>query len=173
MQTFLPFPNLKKSIICLDNKRLGKQRVESRQILDIITGIKPLSNWRFHPIVIMWEGYTDALKKYYNYSIDEWIRRGFKNTMIKYDTPEKVKLPYWFKDDQFHISHQSNLTRKYPEWYSNFWSTSPDMPYHWFTKAIFKQTADNITYCITRFTIDTEKHHRKIIEVKYFDYPLQ
>jgi len=33
MQTFLPYPDLRDSVACLDNKRLGKQRVEAMQIL--------------------------------------------------------------------------------------------------------------------------------------------
>jgi len=38
MQTFLPFPDFKKSASCLDYKRLGKQRVEGLQILNAIQG---------------------------------------------------------------------------------------------------------------------------------------
>jgi len=33
MQTFLPYKDFVKSVRCLDNKRLGKQRVEAYQIL--------------------------------------------------------------------------------------------------------------------------------------------
>lgn len=33
MQTFLPYPDFAQSAACLDNKRLGKQRVECLQIL--------------------------------------------------------------------------------------------------------------------------------------------
>jgi len=35
MQTFLPFPDFAESAKCLDNRRLGKQRVEAKQILRI------------------------------------------------------------------------------------------------------------------------------------------
>ena len=38
MQTFLPYPDFKKSASCLDYKRLGKQRVEGLQILNAIQG---------------------------------------------------------------------------------------------------------------------------------------
>ena len=37
MQTFLPYKSFVKSLNCLDNKRLGKQRVEAMQILNAIT----------------------------------------------------------------------------------------------------------------------------------------
>lgn len=39
MQTFLPYPSIIKSLRCLDNKRLGKQRVETLQILRALRGI--------------------------------------------------------------------------------------------------------------------------------------
>ena len=42
MQTFLPYPDIQKSLESLDNKRLGKQRVESYQIISAITGRKRL-----------------------------------------------------------------------------------------------------------------------------------
>lgn len=35
MQTFLPFPDFARSAKVLDNKRLGKQRIEAKQILEI------------------------------------------------------------------------------------------------------------------------------------------
>jgi uncharacterized protein (DUF2132 family) len=36
MQTFMPYPSFRKSLDCLDNKRLGKQRVEAKQIYNIV-----------------------------------------------------------------------------------------------------------------------------------------
>ena len=45
MQTFLPLPNLRKSLKCLDNKRLGKQRVETFQLLCAL-GFGPALNER-------------------------------------------------------------------------------------------------------------------------------
>ncbi len=38
MQTFLPYSDFRKSLESLDNKRLGKQRVEAYQIISAITG---------------------------------------------------------------------------------------------------------------------------------------
>jgi hypothetical protein len=61
MQTFLPYPDLQKSVQCLDYKRLGKQRVEALQILNILRG-KPTKSGKSykgyinHPIVNMWKG---------------------------------------------------------------------------------------------------------------------
>ncbi len=38
MQTFLPYTDFKQSARCLDYKRLGKQRLEARTILNILEG---------------------------------------------------------------------------------------------------------------------------------------
>jgi hypothetical protein len=38
MQTFLPYSDITESMRVLDNKRLGKQRVETYQIISAITG---------------------------------------------------------------------------------------------------------------------------------------
>ena len=78
MQTFLPYPDFEKSLRALDYRRLGKQRVEAYQIL---RAIKHGGGWRNHPAVKMWRGHVNALKRYHNMCIDEWVRRGFRNTM--------------------------------------------------------------------------------------------
>jgi hypothetical protein len=75
MQTFLPYPDFKKSLQALDYRRLGKQRVEAYQI---IRAIKYGSGWQHHPAVTMWRGHINALKRYYNLSLDEWIGRGYR-----------------------------------------------------------------------------------------------
>ena len=38
MQTFLPHPEFDESAACLDYKRLGKQRLEAKTIIDILDG---------------------------------------------------------------------------------------------------------------------------------------
>ena len=52
MQTFLPYSDFEQSLSCLDNKRLGKQRVESMQILNILTGIFALIFWLVSSVLI-------------------------------------------------------------------------------------------------------------------------
>lgn len=59
MQTFLPYSSFSKSASVLDNKRLGKQRVECLQILKALSD--PAYGWQNHPAVKMWKGYTDRL----------------------------------------------------------------------------------------------------------------
>jgi len=40
MQTFLPYPDFKRSAQVLDRQRLGKQRVENLQLMTALTGVK-------------------------------------------------------------------------------------------------------------------------------------
>ena len=137
MQTFLPYSDFRKSLESLDNKRLGKQRVESYQIISAITGRpkkngQPYKGWTSHPCSVMWRDYVNALKQYYNDCIDVWKSRGFKNTM-EYETIEgEFVLPHWLGDDEFHSSHRSNLLRKDFEYYTKHgWTDNPDDPYVW------------------------------------------
>jgi hypothetical protein len=129
MQTFLPYPDFKKSMQCLDYRRLGKQRVEAQQILNILEGKTKSNAWINHPAVKMWKGYEDALKCYLRECINEWIRRGYKNNMI---IPTEIKsccMPWWFGNNEFHASHRSNLKRKKPDFY--VFAEADDLPYLW------------------------------------------
>lgn len=135
MQTFLPYANFQKSVECLDYRRLGKQRVECKQILNAL--LNGNSGWKNHPAVKMWKGFEDALKVYANKCITEWVRRGYKNTMKPYlDVHGKdIQMPPWFGNEKFHASHRSNLLRKFPAHYEKFeWEESDRLPYIWPTK---------------------------------------
>ena len=129
MQTFLPYPDFKKSLQALDYRRLGKQRVEAYQI---IRAIKYGGGWRNHPAVKMWRGHVNALKLYYNLSLDEWVKRGYRNNMQKMIIRGKITYPQWFGRNCFHASHRSNLLRKDLNLYGQYnWSEPPDLPYLW------------------------------------------
>jgi len=52
MQTFLPYQNYSRCAEVLDNKRLGKQRVECLQILNAL--LDASKGWKQHPAVKMW-----------------------------------------------------------------------------------------------------------------------
>ncbi len=131
MQTFLPYPDFARSAACLDSRRLGKQRIEARQILTILTD-PTRRGWRHHPAVEMWRGYEDALRLYMNAMITEWTRRGHRNTMPLAQVMGEAKLPPWLGDPAFHASHRANLLRKDPTFYSRYgWTESPDLPYVW------------------------------------------
>lgn len=145
MQTFLPYPNIKKSLKCLDSKRLGKQRVEAFQLLCALdfgpalneriirTGkLDKPRGWVNHPATKMWVGHEYALAEYYNESIIEWINRGFNNTLQPLFLLADYEYPEWFGDPYFHRSHKSNLLRKAPEHYAQFgWDVPPDLEYIW------------------------------------------
>jgi len=115
MMTFLPYPNYIRSVQSLDYKRLGKQKLECMQIINILEG-KP-SRYKNHPAIKMWVGYTNSLKYYCNCCIDEWIRRGFKNTMVKYDVDHQNEDPWWIGDENFHRAMRARLIEKNEEYY--------------------------------------------------------
>ena len=134
MQTFLPYESFEDSASCLDWKRLGKQRVECKQILNILIGTNTLSRWRNHPAVLMWRGFENALMDYTNCMIIEWINRGFNNNMEFYDSG-RLTYPVWLGNKDFHASHRSNLLRKDAIHYGHFnWAEPNNLPYFWPTK---------------------------------------
>lgn len=131
MQTFLPYPEFDRSVKCLDYRRLGKQRVEAMQILNALRDSN--YGWQNHPAVKMWRGHEEALKLYMNICIQEWINRGYNNTMkIEVVDQKNCKCPHWIGKEEFHASHRSNLLRKDPEWYGQFgWKEDDSLPYVW------------------------------------------
>ena len=131
MQTFLPYSNFEESLKCLDNKRLGKQRVEAWQVLKTLRGLS--TGWVNHPAVRMWRGFVPALTEYYNLSLDVWESRGFNNIVLEsLSVIEPVVMPPWVGQPSFHLSHKSNLLRKNQVWYRKFWPEIPDnLPYIW------------------------------------------
>lgn len=142
MQTFLPYSDFKKTAQVLDMKRLGKQRVECRQILDVLFDTpnkngKIRKGWINHPAVKMWRGYEYYLCMYGIAICEEWLSRGYKDsqlTIIKQylSKVENYKKPHFISDEKFLLSHQSNLMRKKPEYYKQFFPNVPDdLEYVW------------------------------------------
>lgn len=132
MQTFLPYKDFKQTAKCLDYRRLGKQRLEGKQILSA----KPGRGWVNHPARKMWIGFENALMYYVNCMIEEWIFRGYNNTMSLYTIEYPISYPPWYNDkielDKVITSHRSNLLRKDAEFYGTFnWGVSQDLPYYW------------------------------------------
>jgi hypothetical protein len=140
MQTFLPYPSFEKSAKVLDYRRLGKQRVEAWQILNALRGTSRGRGWVNHPATKMWRGYETALIYYGIAMCEEWIRRGYKDTMLPRfkallsndDIIRKGPAPPWLGNKKFHRSHRSNLVRKLPEYYGPKWPNEEDnLPYVW------------------------------------------
>ena len=136
MQTFLPYPQFQRVASCLDYKRLGKQRVEAMQIHNVVSGKRTTGGWVHHPAVEMWQGYPDALALYHDVMLDEWVRRGYANTMTHLLQATwhfiSYEMPPWLGDERLHSSHRSNLLRKDWEFYHWYgWTEPQDMPYFW------------------------------------------
>jgi len=137
VQIFLPYEDFKKSLRTLDNKRLGKQRVETYQIISAISRRPkldgtPYKGWLNHPCTVMWKNHLPALKQYLNYSIMEWIERGFKNTMNFEIVNEEIVIPSFVGNERFHSSHRANLLKKEPDFYNQYgWIENPQDPYVW------------------------------------------
>jgi hypothetical protein len=131
--TFLPYYSFTKSLQCLDDKRLGKQRVEAMQILN---ALEPgsASRWRNHPAVKMWKGWEKALHLYKDLAMIEWRDRGFNNAMALTfgGLPNsEVEYPSWLTPE-FCAAHRSNLLRKDPVFYGRYgWTEPRNLPYIW------------------------------------------
>jgi hypothetical protein len=142
MQTFLPYRDFTTTAKCLDYRRLGKQRVEAKQILNILLGkakvnINGKIPWGNHPAVLMWKRYEECLKQYYNVIVLEWINRGYKNNMPLITPNQFIIYPPWLGNNKFHESHQSKLLQKDYEYYSQFnWNVDINLEYFWPTKEV-------------------------------------
>lgn len=129
MQTFLPYSDFQKSVEVLDYRRLGKQRVETFQVLNILLDRTDSKGWRNHPVTLMWRGYEEAMKLYQNITIQEWIKRGYKNTMsYEIVDPAKLVFPSWLGNEDFHFSHRMKLAWKNWEFYYDKFSDVLNQP---------------------------------------------
>lgn len=148
MQTFLPVPDFVESARLLDSPRLGKQRVETLQVLRALE--LPDYGWASHPVVRMWRGRTAGLVGYGRAMVRVWRERGFADStdlQIAEFAPESADvpqaelaeaglLPSWIGDEAVHRSHRSNLLAKDPDFYrprfTELFGTEPDdLPYLW------------------------------------------
>ena len=135
MQTFLPYPDYKKTAEVLDSVRLGNQCW--REVKTLLNG-----GWMNHPASKMWLEYDcqHSLCEYGMALAGELYNRGYAKSGIKYfnyyyDEAKKyrnVGFPPWIGYEPFHSAHRSNLLRKDWRWYSQFnWLEPPDLPYIW------------------------------------------
>jgi hypothetical protein len=148
VQTFLPFPDFERSARVLDQRRLGRQRVEALQLLNAIT--VPGHGYRHHPAAKMWRGHEEALVRYALTMCEVWGELGFNDTVAgtvtghledrlgitRVRTQRQLQrareLPAWFGDEAFHRAHRSNLLRKDPEHYGPLFDDVPDdLEYVW------------------------------------------
>jgi hypothetical protein len=148
VQTFLPSADFAESARLLDQRRLGKQRVEALQIIRALT--REQYGWKHHPVVRMWAGYEEALAAYALEMCREWRGRGFADTVettVRADVAaagvgsvrtqrqlgELGRLPPWLGDHALHLSHRAALVRKDPTHYRSLFPDVDDdqIPYVW------------------------------------------
>ncbi|MFI7076951.1 MSMEG_6728 family protein [Micromonospora sp. NPDC049903] len=149
MQTFLPYPDFLASASTLDQRRLGKQRVEAIQVLRGLT--RPGYGWRHHPAVKMWTGYEEALTRYgldvcavwcatgradtcaTTLTADLAAARGIERVRTQQELAEAGELPPWLGRADLHLSHRSSLLRKDPAHYRPIFGddTPTDVEYVW------------------------------------------
>jgi len=135
MQTFVPYgSDFVANAQVLDMRRLGKQRVETWQIIKALTGQQ--KGWRYHPAVLMWDGHIEALAQYGITMCREWIARGYNDTLLERFYPLAPTMssswPEWLDREDIMVSHRSNLIRKRPDIYQPVWPDVPsDLPYVW------------------------------------------
>lgn len=142
MNTFLPYcheplrvhQELRRCAASLDDKRLGKQRVEIKQILNTLDG--HTKGWRHHPAVLMWRGHETLLAYYGRSCCATWEHRGFHDNLHEFFTRRWCSgvdvPPSWWGVRGLQASHRSNLLRKDRQHYSQFgWEEPDDLPYLW------------------------------------------
>lgn len=138
MQTFLPYGrDFSATARALDRQRLGKQRVETLQILRTLAGIT--DGWRNHPAVKMWRGHEFRLACYGMTICNTWRDRGYTDTcadkimdIMREHRDWDRSLPAWIDDPDLALSHQSNLLRKNPDHYGALFPGVPsNLPYKW------------------------------------------
>ncbi|HEX8093965.1 MSMEG_6728 family protein [Jatrophihabitans sp.] len=144
MQTFLPYPSFLATAQVLDRQRLGKQRVETLQILRALE--LPEYGWQNHPVVRMWRGCTPALVRYGLDCVRVWTSRGHADStagkiaefapwvreLTQDDLRRDSLLPTWLGDERLHRSHRSQLIAKDPEFYRPLFPETPaGLDYFW------------------------------------------
>lgn len=130
----------------MDRQRLGKQRVEAYQILELLAGVSTNLTFRNHPVVWMWKDSELVLMQYALTMCAEWRSRGFIDNMGEqianlvqdalyqgiWFPGKNSREPWWLKHPGLHLSHRSNLIRKDPKFYQQYWpDVSPGLPYVW------------------------------------------
>ena len=111
----MPYPEPIKVAQCLDAKRLNKQIIECRQILDAIDGTG--KGWFNHPVVNMYKSHRDWLFYYMNCL--DCYQKGLINYAQDWDEWANEKKPLFLTSDLCD-QHKRRLYTKNPEHYKQF-----------------------------------------------------
>ena len=132
MQVFVPFQETTAIAKSLDNKRLNKQLLEGRQLININASGKTKGPWVNHPAAKMVRGYEGWFMDYLKVIKKECNSRGIETTNnwnAILDIREHANVwndvgaPLWWGDQRVHDSHKANLYRKDPIHYFDFRNT--------------------------------------------------
>ncbi len=97
---FRPYTDWERSAACLDDLRLGKQRVEAKQILYVF--LRKLGivrdgkrGWLTHPIVLLYfnngKPYIDDVVGFFQACVKEWKKRGKQNFICLDDIQQFIR----------------------------------------------------------------------------------
>jgi hypothetical protein len=136
MQTFCAYADLYDNFKCMDYQRLGKQRVECKQIYLILKDSKYMPTYNNHPAVLQWKGYESALIDYAIRCCSEWKMRGYQDTLFHWfrklpEYQENPIYPWWWGNNDLHQSHRARLYQKNKVFYSSFKEDDKGQGYIW------------------------------------------
>ena len=140
MNTFLPYPNFEKSTKCLDNKRLGKQRIEAWQIYNALKNGKYgkcIKGYGEHDFCV----HNSTTKKihcvncgkkkiktaWYNHPITQ-MWKGYELSLLVYgfiickewrERGYKDKMLYKFAEEIDELLNKDGFDNKCPSWLGN------------------------------------------------------
>src|SRR5579859_3345734 len=85
----------------------------------VASGESKGTGWANHPAVRMWAGHEATLAMYAMHICQEWVRRGYRDTMLPWfgDVIERhgdhtLVDPVWWGREDVHASHRAMLLRK-------------------------------------------------------------
>jgi hypothetical protein len=139
VQTFLPHKDYARCARVLDRQRLGKQRLEARQIL-MANVHGPNTGWYNHPVTRNWRGFEVDLARYGMAICAEWARRGYRDeqfdvfltiaTFLTENGEVRVQPPW--VTSALCSCHRAALLGKDYAHYSQFgWTERPTTGYEW------------------------------------------
>ena len=137
MEIYLPFNDFKKSLDCLEDNQLQKQKQNIKCLVDVIEQLQRQSflgrgkiAWGTNPTTIMWENALPFLKLYYNTSLlvshNRGLQNGQNNVFNLYPITFNGEIPWWFGKENLHLSHQNALVKLNPQVYKAKFSIDVD-----------------------------------------------
>lgn len=150
VQTFLPYSDFYGSGFVLDTRRLGKQVIETGQIVRAL--LDESYGWQHHPATKMWRGHVSTLLKYADEIHLAWQSRQGKPHMAYYNMYKwlldkewaSTNPPGWL-NGPIHASHRSALLRKDLHYHQFNWEITHD-EYIWPTHELC--TKNNAGECL-------------------------